>query len=532
MSYAILRTAKLKSFGEIGGSLIHTYRDQPTPNADLARQDFNIHEFETREQAMNSIREAIPEKRRKDAVLCIEHLITYSPDANFSDEQANNYFIDAVQWLNAKYGQNNVRSVHVHNDETTPHMIAYVVPVDPDSGRLNAKKWLGDRKKLSDMQTDFANQVGEKHGLERGIRKSKANHKTIREYYSEVNTMKNPDLPEPLPKPNPYELNIPDKAFLQSKSDYDRKLMTTCFEFCESYQKQVYEQYNELHYASKKLKEKLEEKEEELENLKRRSKPYFMGIRNLSADEFQQFESDLNNGNIKDRFLQERRLKHERDSSLNERELHLKSRLELLDQKYENLGLDPYRAFEKTDQYVNSLIASKGLDREMVCRGFLHHKPTMWADFLTQFKQIHGYDLTSSSEVMEVMHICKANPTVSNILQFKADVNTNLIHLEASASGFNKVMAELAEKYPSKFTDNELKGFDEVFRQDRLHVDLAAHRCCQLLYAIDKTERKPDICFKLDYSLTSRIEKTEADYTMRKTEEENRKSFEASFNPY
>lgn len=34
MSFAILRTAKLKSFGELGGSLSHNYRTRFTPNAD------------------------------------------------------------------------------------------------------------------------------------------------------------------------------------------------------------------------------------------------------------------------------------------------------------------------------------------------------------------------------------------------------------------------------------------------------------------------------------------------------------------
>ncbi len=34
MNYAILRTAKLKTMGNIGGSLAHNYRTIETPNAD------------------------------------------------------------------------------------------------------------------------------------------------------------------------------------------------------------------------------------------------------------------------------------------------------------------------------------------------------------------------------------------------------------------------------------------------------------------------------------------------------------------
>ena len=43
MSFAIYRTAKLKSMGEIGGSLSHTYRTRPTPNADENKLHLNKH---------------------------------------------------------------------------------------------------------------------------------------------------------------------------------------------------------------------------------------------------------------------------------------------------------------------------------------------------------------------------------------------------------------------------------------------------------------------------------------------------------
>ena len=76
--------------------------------------------------------------------------------------------------------------VKIHRDETTPHLIAYVVPVDEATGKLNAKKWLGGRAKMSQMQSDFADQVRDL-GLERGIEGSKAKHTRIKEYYAKVN---------------------------------------------------------------------------------------------------------------------------------------------------------------------------------------------------------------------------------------------------------------------------------------------------------------------------------------------------------
>ena len=168
MSFAIYRTAKLGSFGEIGGSLSHTYRTRPTPNADENKAHLNKHIFETYNQCFDALKNAIPEKRRSNAVLCIEHLITASPDWNgWGTKKEEEFFKKSLEFLNNKYGKENVIACSIHRDETTPHLIVYVVPID-EKGGLNAKKWLGGRAKLSQTQTDFANEV-KNLGLERGL---------------------------------------------------------------------------------------------------------------------------------------------------------------------------------------------------------------------------------------------------------------------------------------------------------------------------------------------------------------------------
>ena len=45
--FAILRTAKLKTLGNIGGSLAHTYRTRETTNADPSRTGDNEHSHGT-----------------------------------------------------------------------------------------------------------------------------------------------------------------------------------------------------------------------------------------------------------------------------------------------------------------------------------------------------------------------------------------------------------------------------------------------------------------------------------------------------
>lgn len=189
MNYAILRVQKLKSGASVRRSMQHAFREQTTPNAvdDLTPENTQIGANSTAE-GLAAFNAALPDKVRKNAVLAVEYLMTASPEAmaGMSREAQDAYFSDCLDWLKDKHGAENVVMSGVHRDETTPHMYAYVVPIDQDTGRLNCRKFLGGSKALSDMQTHFAAQVGQKHGLDRGVKRSKAKHQDIKTYYSLV----------------------------------------------------------------------------------------------------------------------------------------------------------------------------------------------------------------------------------------------------------------------------------------------------------------------------------------------------------
>lgn len=197
MSFAILRLEKLKTFADVGGSLSHNYRNRETLNADPQLSHLNEHDQQTHAICMSAIRDRIPENRRKDAVLCIEHLVTASPEwSGWGTEKEAEFFEKSKKWLEEKYGKKNVISTTIHRDESTPHMVAYIVPLDEETGRLNAKKFIGGtRHVLSKMQTDFAKEVKEL-GLERGLEGSKAKHTRIKDYYAEINSAVKKVLPE------------------------------------------------------------------------------------------------------------------------------------------------------------------------------------------------------------------------------------------------------------------------------------------------------------------------------------------------
>jgi len=209
MRYAILRTAKIKSAPGLVRALKHDLREHTPPNADpdlAAANDLRG----SWQEGMKKFRDLTKEvRKRKDSVVGIEYLVTASPEAMAlkTKAQQDAYFRDALKWILDRHGKENLLSVGIHRDEKTPHLHAVVVPLVRSKDRwgkigksLAAKTWLGGNKLLSQMQTDFALKVGQKHGLERGLEGSRAKHKTIREFYkaldSENRILANYELPK------------------------------------------------------------------------------------------------------------------------------------------------------------------------------------------------------------------------------------------------------------------------------------------------------------------------------------------------
>lgn len=182
--YAIMRCKKLSSFGNVGAALKHCYRERETPNADPELTQQNEHHVaKTADEAMGKLRDLLPEKRRKDAVLAVEYVMTASPEwwKQSSQEQQAEFFARSKKWLADKYGADRIITATVHRDEKSPHLSAFVVPLTKD-GRLSAKEFIGDRNKMSHDQTAFAAAVADL-GLERGIEGSKARHTRLKAFY-------------------------------------------------------------------------------------------------------------------------------------------------------------------------------------------------------------------------------------------------------------------------------------------------------------------------------------------------------------
>lgn len=270
MNYAILRTAKLKTMGNIGGSLAHNYRTIETPNADPNRTPKNDHSVATPEAVEQAIKDRLPEKRRSDAVLCIEYLITASPEWDgWGTSKEDEFFKLSAQWLMDKHGAENIAGVSIHRDISTPHLVAYVVPID-QKGKLNCKDFLGGRAKLNKMQTDFANAVADL-GLARGKEGSKAKHTSIKEYYHDINHARDFNIKTVSPKPEMFE----------SKARYGEKVTAAVIEQIEPTVKAA----NSILADYEKARMDKSVAEGSYDTLKKRVEPYLLAIEGLNQEE-------------------------------------------------------------------------------------------------------------------------------------------------------------------------------------------------------------------------------------------------------
>lgn len=219
---AILRMTKLKAWSAVASSGGHTWRTLPVPHADPERQHLNEDWREVKDP--DELRAAIEQRlalvtaaKAKSPVLCLEYLITARAEAfkeHSGETDAPAYFRDALAFLEARHGAANIVAVNVQNDESAPHLVAYVAPLVERPARtvrksvfsggrdehgklkrvtkaielpadvaLSADHFNGTPAKLAALQTAFAEQVAAKHGLARGLELSAASHTTNKQHH-------------------------------------------------------------------------------------------------------------------------------------------------------------------------------------------------------------------------------------------------------------------------------------------------------------------------------------------------------------
>ena len=183
-------------------------------SVDEARENDREHKYKTyidhAEETKWMVENATGRKVRKDAVLEIEVVLTYS-HAGEDTIPLDDWKKANVEWVKNYFGEDNVISAVLHQDEATPHIHVMVTPIDRESGqpKFNAKKWLGGRALMAQMQTDYAKAM-EQFGLRRGEENTRASHQDLQTFYRALNNVCRQKLPtrEQFPNDQAYQAEI------------------------------------------------------------------------------------------------------------------------------------------------------------------------------------------------------------------------------------------------------------------------------------------------------------------------------------
>lgn len=213
----VIRFQKLSSWKAVRDSARHTWRFDNVPYVDSGRTHLNqdwrpVSSPAGLAGALESRLACLTKEPAPRAVMCLEFLITARRGAftkHGGNTDATAYFRDALAFLEERHGSENVLAVNIQNDEKAPHLVAYIVPIverEADTVRrsvfasgydekgrqlrqyrhfavrpqtvLSAWHFYGTPAQTTALQSDFADQVGERHGLARGLEMSAATHTT------------------------------------------------------------------------------------------------------------------------------------------------------------------------------------------------------------------------------------------------------------------------------------------------------------------------------------------------------------------
>lgn len=126
-------------------------------NYDLCKKDGDT---------LSRLRERLDEVyclNRKDVNVCADWIVTLPKTLlKTSDDKQKDFFKSTYNFLEKRYGEKNVISANVHNDETTPHMHFAFVPVVWDEKKQREKvsaKEVLTRKDLQSFHQDLDNHL-------------------------------------------------------------------------------------------------------------------------------------------------------------------------------------------------------------------------------------------------------------------------------------------------------------------------------------------------------------------------------------
>lgn len=144
--------------GQIKNDMIDL--DRTHLNYDLVVSELNLYQ-----RAKERVDQLKSENKRvqKNSVISYSNIITIPESAakKMSNEQMQDYFKTCHDYFADRFGKENVLSAKVHLDETTPHMHLHFMPIDKETGRLQARTTM-NKAALNQIHDDIPRRLREK----------------------------------------------------------------------------------------------------------------------------------------------------------------------------------------------------------------------------------------------------------------------------------------------------------------------------------------------------------------------------------
>ncbi|MGE6556747.1 MobV family relaxase [Exiguobacterium artemiae] len=170
--------------GQIKNDMIDL--DRTHLNYDLVVSELNLYQ-----RAKERVDQLKSENKRvqKNSVITYSNIITIPESAakKMSNEQMQDYFKTCHDYFADRFGKENVLSAKVHLDETTPHMHLHFMPIDKETGRLQARTTM-NKAALNQIHDEIPERLREKgFDVVRGSGEKTKQKLDIHEYKAKLN---------------------------------------------------------------------------------------------------------------------------------------------------------------------------------------------------------------------------------------------------------------------------------------------------------------------------------------------------------
>ena len=330
MSYSIIRVERATSKANSIGHQRHNQRENKNysnKDIDLSKSYLNYDLVNDKninylEMIDNKIIEN-KKSKRKVGDNQVHHMYgVITSDKDFFDsmdiDQVKEFFENSLEFVEKRFGKENILYATIHLDESTPHMHFGFTPITSD-GRLCARDILNGRKQHSELQDQFNKHCRSKgYNLKRGVSReeTKESHTKTLDYKKqlayEVNQAKEQE------KKYGKELNFYKRARkdLMTKADIKNKVIGKLTKINNSIEPITEWDSNEAEMVSNKTIKMPKKCYEEMLDLILDVHNYYVADGLNSENPFENFKEELDKSYKKIEELKKRNLAKNRNNGL------------------------------------------------------------------------------------------------------------------------------------------------------------------------------------------------------------------------